>query len=214
MPYRTPAAVAKRKAEVRARLLAAARALFATRGYTATTIQQIVSAAGTSVGNCYFYFPDKAALLLALFEEQMQAIGQAVDAGIAATPAGVGQLAVAVYQGAVALLANPEIARIALLEINHPDVRQKAQAYFVGRVLEYFRRQPLAAQGADLALAAQAWQGANFQVLYTALLGELSATPEQIGVFLARWNLQALGLAPEQVQVALAELEAYRSARP
>lgn len=213
MPYRTSRAMTEHKAEMRAALLAAAQALFATQGYANTTMQQIVTKAGTSIGNCYFYFPDKAAILMALFEGQMQEIGQTVDAAIAATPAGVGQLAVAVYMGVVVILAQPEVARIVLIEINQPTVRERAMEFFVDRVRRFFRVNGEFVRGIDAELAAQAWQGALFQVMLTALAGNLPNSADEIGRFMAHWNLQALGLSTDVVEAAMKTLDTYRSAR-
>jgi AcrR family transcriptional regulator len=54
------------------RILKAAMRLFAARGYAGTSIRTIASSAGISVGLLYNYFPTKAALLDALFEESMR----------------------------------------------------------------------------------------------------------------------------------------------
>jgi AcrR family transcriptional regulator len=52
-----------------AALLNAARALFADRGYAATSVSDIVDAAGTSVGLLYYHFGSKQAIFEALFDE-------------------------------------------------------------------------------------------------------------------------------------------------
>ena len=54
---------------MRMRILNAARELFSGQGYQATTLRQVVDRADTSIGNFYFYFTDKEALLRALVEE-------------------------------------------------------------------------------------------------------------------------------------------------
>lgn len=46
--------------------------LFGERGYAATTIEDIATAAGVTVGTVYRYFTDKSALLSALVEEALQ----------------------------------------------------------------------------------------------------------------------------------------------
>ncbi|MCP3774525.1 TetR/AcrR family transcriptional regulator [Paenibacillus sp. MZ04-78.2] len=47
----------------------AARALFAQKGYKATSIEDIVKAAGCSAGNVYYHFKNKEGLFLYLLEE-------------------------------------------------------------------------------------------------------------------------------------------------
>ena len=50
-------------------VMQAARRLFVTQGYEATSIDQIARQVGLTKGAVYFYFKDKAALLLALLDE-------------------------------------------------------------------------------------------------------------------------------------------------
>src|SRR5438093_593123 len=99
MPYRTPPQIEERKAKMRARLVATARRLFAAQGFEATTLQHIVHTAGTSIGNCYFYFPNKETLLLAVADQVCEEIGANLDRRIAQAPAGPAQPAVAMYAG-------------------------------------------------------------------------------------------------------------------
>jgi AcrR family transcriptional regulator len=63
-PRKTPRQA--RAAETRARILAAARRVFADRGYAAGTTNRIAEAAGLSVGSLYQYFPNKDAILVEL----------------------------------------------------------------------------------------------------------------------------------------------------
>ena len=73
MVYRRTARSEKIRAESRARILSAARRLFARKGFDATTVQDIVAGAHTSVGNVYFYFADKAEILRTLLEDGLRA---------------------------------------------------------------------------------------------------------------------------------------------
>lgn len=64
---------AERSAETQARILAAARTAFAREGYAATSIEQILFAAGVTRGALYHHFDDKKdlfrAVLLAVYQE-------------------------------------------------------------------------------------------------------------------------------------------------
>jgi AcrR family transcriptional regulator len=68
-PARGADTSAERSAASREALLAAARELFATRGYAATNMADIVAKAGTSVGLPYYYFGSKKKIFLALWSE-------------------------------------------------------------------------------------------------------------------------------------------------
>jgi AcrR family transcriptional regulator len=56
-------------AETRARLYATAMTLIAERGYDATTLRDVATEAGVSVGLLYRYFPSKQAVVLALYDD-------------------------------------------------------------------------------------------------------------------------------------------------
>jgi len=66
--------VARRRARVRADLLAAARQVFARRGYQDATITEITQLADVAMGTFYLHFRDKAELFAALTEEGLQTI--------------------------------------------------------------------------------------------------------------------------------------------
>jgi AcrR family transcriptional regulator len=72
----------------RGRILKAAMRHFATHGYAGTSIRTIAGSAGISVGLVYNYFPTKADLLGALFEESMRDVRASfASADAASTPA-------------------------------------------------------------------------------------------------------------------------------
>jgi AcrR family transcriptional regulator len=60
---------AERSEATRRKILAAARALFAERGYDATPVEEILRSTGLSKGAFYHHFPDKRELLAAVYEE-------------------------------------------------------------------------------------------------------------------------------------------------
>lgn len=69
----------------RARLLAAAKELFAAQGAEHTTMQAVAQAAGLGQGTLYRHFDDKAALCHALIKEDLALFRERVDALLANT---------------------------------------------------------------------------------------------------------------------------------
>jgi AcrR family transcriptional regulator len=63
----------ERSTATRGRILEAARALFAERGWAATSVDEVVRAAGVTKGALYHHFRDKTDLLRAVYEAQEQA---------------------------------------------------------------------------------------------------------------------------------------------
>ncbi|MBO1513993.1 TetR/AcrR family transcriptional regulator [Metabacillus bambusae] len=62
------------------KIIEAGISLFARKGYSSTSIQEIVDACGISKGAFYLYFKSKEALLLAAFKYQFQSIQSKLDA--------------------------------------------------------------------------------------------------------------------------------------
>src|SRR5262249_47192492 len=79
----TPGRVARRRARVRADLLAAARQVFTTRGYEAATISEIIQIADVAMGTYSLHFPDKANLLVARAEAGLATLREQIHATIA-----------------------------------------------------------------------------------------------------------------------------------
>src|SRR4051794_11071914 len=158
MPYRTTPQVEQRKAVVRGRIVAAARKLFAEQGYEASSVQQIVREAGTSVGNFYFYFANKEALLQAVMEQFAEEVAGAVDEAVSRAPKGAGQLAALTFAGTRALLRDPALARHMSGSVQERLARHT-------RHLLADNPKLLLRGGFDANMAALAWQGAQAQVV-------------------------------------------------
>lgn len=199
---------------MRRRLLAAACTLFARQGYQATTLQQVVQEADTSVGNCYFYFSNKEALLLAVAEQFRREMAEEVEAAIASVPAGPSLLAAAVYRGVSAVLRQPALARAVFFETSLSSLRSLAVELFTGRIQGVIQKMPALFGEASrfggttsAALLAHAWYGPIQSVVEGVLTGRILDDPDVVARFVVRWNLQALGFSEEAVQEALQSLD-------
>jgi AcrR family transcriptional regulator len=108
---------AERSAATRGALVAAARRLFAERGYAAVGTPEVAAAAGVTRGALYHQFADKSDLFLAVYEQLEEEVTRRIAELVAA--AGARDPLAALTAGADAFLdaaAEPEVHRIALLE--------------------------------------------------------------------------------------------------
>lgn len=117
----------ERTADMRARLMAAARALFVAEGYAAASTPSIVAAAGVTRGALYHHFSDKQAIFQAVLLAEAEAVGTAIAAserpGMSARDS--------LIAGAGAYLAAMAVpGRVRLLLIDGPAVlgREALQA--------------------------------------------------------------------------------------
>ncbi|MHB8241262.1 MAG: TetR/AcrR family transcriptional regulator [Solirubrobacteraceae bacterium] len=106
---------AARSASTRAKLIRAARTLFARKGYAEVGTEEIVRRAGVTRGALYHQFPAKQDLFLAVYEEVERDLTQrvagllgAVESPLAAMRAGVGAFLEA--------CRIPEVQRIVLID--------------------------------------------------------------------------------------------------
>ncbi|CAG0935966.1 putative HTH-type transcriptional regulator YfiR [Thermoflexales bacterium] len=204
MPYRPTERSEKHREERRARIVAAAQQLFATQGYETTTMQQVVREAGTSIGNCYFYFRNKEDLLKAVIEEANTEIGREIDAAIAQVPIGPARLVAAIDAGVRALLSRAAVMRLMLAQATNPALRETVSSIYVARVQHFFEAAPELLQGLDRDLVAYAWEGALFNLMRAALAGTVPVNAEALSAFLIHWNMRALGFSEETIEQAWA----------
>lgn len=85
MVYRETPDIARRKAELRERLLQSAENLVRTGGFKALTIQALAADAGVSVGSVYRYFKNKDQLATEVFEHATRRELRAVAAALVST---------------------------------------------------------------------------------------------------------------------------------
>lgn len=202
MPYRTTPQVEERKAIVRGRIVWAARKLFAEQGYEATSVQQIVREAGTSVGNCYFYFPNKEAILVAAAQQLLGELLANIDQAV--TSAGTAphlRIAAATYTTVVDLLRNAQ-----LLRPGSSDDASSLLDRVTARIERLIEEHARPRGKTDQRLAALAWRGSLSSVLQAGSASAEQSDVDSLACFLVRWNLQALGFSKKDGEAALAYL--------
>jgi AcrR family transcriptional regulator len=75
----TPGRRQRRSAEIRERLFRAAQKLFAEKGFSEATVEDITEAADVGKGTFFNYFPSKDHILLAFGEKQLAKLREAID---------------------------------------------------------------------------------------------------------------------------------------
>lgn len=88
----SPAPVTTKGAATRAFLLQTAAEVFAERGYTETTMSELISRSGLTKGAFYFHFSSKEQLALAVIDEKQRQWVDSVQAAIKAQPQAIDQL--------------------------------------------------------------------------------------------------------------------------
>src|SRR5690606_23899710 len=128
---------AQRSDATRDALLAAARALFAEKGYAATGTPEIVAAAKVTRGALYHHFADKADLFRAVVEREHAAIAAEIKV---AAPPDMEPVAAIIAGGEASLdgMGDPGRRRILLIDapaVLGPDEAAAINARHGGRTL-------------------------------------------------------------------------------
>jgi AcrR family transcriptional regulator len=193
MPYRRTENVARRLAERREAIIAAARALVAESGMAAVQIAPVAARAGIAAGTVYRYFPSKtelvAAVMAAVSERELAAVRAAADAA----PGPLSALAAAVTTFAGRALHRCRLAWAVIAEPVDPEIDTMRLAYRRALAAEVERRLTAAIRAGhvpeqDVRLSAPALVGA----LVEGLIGPLAPDAADAGA--ARAAVQALTL--------------------
>ncbi|MGH7695772.1 MAG: TetR/AcrR family transcriptional regulator, partial [Gemmatimonadaceae bacterium] len=194
MVYRRTKRSERVRTEARDKILRAAAKLFVQKGYEDTTMQDIVKAARTSIGNVYFYFDNKEALAWTLLEEAATSAWAWTDEAVAEVPPGPVRLAVMVIANATTLLgANAGLTRILLLGATTKTLRERVASRFAARIRAYILANVPSFPAERVDIAVSAWIGAARNCVEQRLVGALEGEPAVIAAFVVRWNLRGLG---------------------
>lgn len=207
MAYRRTPEIEQRMQQRRSEIVNAARTLLIAQGYAATTMQAVAQSAGTSVGNLYFHFDDKDAVVQAVVEDVVREIATRADRAESMVPRGPSQIAAATYAGVMVVLENRLLCQRVLVEPGTHALRARVLSAFVQRFRARLQADLSLARGLDLDLLAQATQGAMFHALENALLGPSRHSAKKLARFLAGFNLRALGHDPADVERVVMEVE-------
>ena len=208
----TPSASSERRGndEVRTRIVSAARKLIAEQGVEASSMRAIVKEAGTSIGNAYFYFSNKNALLDAVVEAIATPIWHFSDKVQQDFPPGVERLGVSIYLNTLPAISGaiPEqgihegrVDHAMLDRLTHVLIRRNTNwlpALFP----------ELSAQ--EIAFRVHAVLGAGKSIVIGYLQGRLEGEPHEVCERLVRWDLHAAEFDDQKIESALEAISKVR----
>lgn len=110
-----------RREATKARLVSAARRLFAEKGFAATSTPEVVAAAGVTRGALYHHFADKTALFRTVVEEEHLILAMSIEAA-AGTDEEPGPVKALLQGGDAFLTAMQDPGRRRILLVDAPAV--------------------------------------------------------------------------------------------
>ena len=188
--------------ERKQQLLDAAVGLFAERGYAATRIADICTAAGVAKGLFYWYFETKEALFIELVRSMRTRLRRAQGAAIDPTADALTRI----RQGAVASVQflSEHMAFFSLLEMeareqNLADVLRDGSRIHVDDVLVMMKEaqsEGLVPEHFDPTLLALGVHGAVAQYCHFHRTGRIQCGVEELSQFVADWVVRAVAGEP------------------
>jgi len=184
---------------LRERLIQAAIAVFAERGYNGTTVDDIVAAAGSSKGAFYFYFPNKEGLFLAIVEDFATSLASAIAGAVSQASGALAKVEAAIEAGVRAFGRDRALSKIMLVEavgLNpaFENKRREIYARFAALIQSYLDRAVAEKDipAMDTEMMAYAWLGAINEVVVHWLETGRPTELEKVVPDLARFIINGL----------------------
>jgi TetR/AcrR family transcriptional regulator, fatty acid metabolism regulator protein len=111
------AGVGDRNGDKRARIIDAAVAVFAEKGFHAARVSDVAKRAGVADGTIYLYFKNKEDLLLSLFEDKMAGLIADLDAAWTGIDDPLARMRAYAQHHFRQLAAHPELAQVLQVEL-------------------------------------------------------------------------------------------------
>ena len=184
-------------------IIVAARELFSNQGYQQTSMRNVVQKAGTSIGNLYFYFSNKAELLKAVVEHVLDQVWEHIEAEIRDIPYGARQLAVSTRILVNYICSNQKLAQLILVESSMSGVKTELLQKHLINEQKLLAVNTSELGALDSYLAALAWQGSMVYIIEHIVSDKAHRNIEDMIDFGLDWNLRALGFSQEVVDDAI-----------
>ncbi len=124
MAYRATEHTENKKAETRARLIKQAKAIVSSQGFRALSISAAASKANIATGTVYRYFPSKADLCIAIFEQATQREIEAVQEASRQLPSASAKIRAALKTFIERAQQNPTLAYALIAEPVDAELEQ------------------------------------------------------------------------------------------
>lgn len=188
----------------RQRILDAAEAVFAEKGYHGAVVDDIVTVAQTSKGGFYFHFPNKQAIFLALVEALSPRLALAVERAIAEEPDALSQVDAALSVVLDLFARHRRLSKILLVEavgLGHgfDEKLMEVRGRFIALIQKYLDEAVAAnaIPAIDTDIAACAWFGAINEVVVRWLVTGRPASLTDALPGLRLLLLRSVGIAGE-----------------
>jgi len=185
-------------------ILSAAKRLFLCQGYHKTTIRQIVKEAKSSIGNFYFYFPDKLTILEIIAKEfitilrnqiiQVKNLGLSPEIGFAFD----------FRLGYIKTLEDPRLSQLWFIIQNTPEVHKYSLQNKRIRLQTFFGD---GIPKCELEIIAIAIQGISDAIREQSRVGELKENSLILSNKIVEFSLKLLGFSNDEIKNTIRKVD-------
>jgi AcrR family transcriptional regulator len=198
----------KKKSAVNKRdiILRAARKLFAEKGYQNTSVRHIVEAAGTSMGNLYFHFPNKMSILKIICQEYVNILRSQINIINDLSFKPEFGFALDFRIGYITTLEHPKTSQLWVASRNIPEIHKYSLENKRVRLRTFFGDQISEDEIDHLAIAIQGIADAIFE---EKRQGKLNENSSNLSNTIIDFSLRLIGYSKPQIKQTINEVEEY-----
>lgn len=168
-------------------------------------MRDIARSARSSIGNLYFYFENKDALIRSLLLETRGPVWSWAEAAALGGPTPAARLAIVSYANVMRLLTvDRDLMRLIAMEGAPPALNRSSIDEHLAQLRASISTNYPEYPADQRELAVTAWSGAVRRCLSRVTQGDLVAEPQVVAEFVVRWNLRGLGVPDAEIDAALA----------
>ena len=187
-------------------ILKVAKKLFATKGYENTSVRQIVDAASTSMGNLYFHFPNKHAILKEICQDFVGILRQQISKIHKKSLRPELGFALDFRIGYITTLENQKTSQFWVAARSIPEIHQfslenkriRLKTFFGDRIPEE-----------EIQYMAIAIQGIADGIFDEKRRGTLSGNSSMLSNHIIDYSLRLIGYNREEIQRVIKEVDLY-----
>jgi AcrR family transcriptional regulator len=187
-------------------ILRAARKLFAETGYQNTSVRQIVEAAGTSMGNLYFHFPNKMSILKIICQEYVNILRNQINIINDLSFKPEFGFALDFRIGYITTLEHPKTSQLWVASRNIPEIHKYSLENKRVRLRTFFGDQISEDEIDHLAIAIQGIADAIFE---EKRQGKLNENSSNLSNTIIDFSLRLIGYSKPQIEQTINEVEEY-----
>lgn len=195
----------------RKELLKSAKKLFLKDGYDKTSIRQIVTNAGTSIGNCYFYFKNKEDIVSEISSEVQDNLWKFVNRNFSSVPAVDSAIAVSVFLSFTFVFQNPDNMKFFLVSYRIPKLKREIFDRYLDNLKKHAGEDCQLPNAADLELFAVAAMGVLAAVVERKMAGELKQDNITLALYVTEICLKMSSASSAELEKTLKVLKDYYS---